>query len=289
MIAQQGPITRHYPRLPIHKVTPIQSGWDSYVLDVDNTYIFRFPRRADVKVNIEKELCLLPELEKALPLAVPHFEYIWWDDPQPESCFVGYRKIPGLPITSTLLKSNFVVNQLSEFLSRLHAFSALHAEELKVPALSPSAWRQNYADFYTWIKDHVFPLLESDAHAQASCLWEGYLDNPAYFRFAPVLIHGDMAEEHILCNLSHKVINGVIDWEDAVVGDPALDFTGLFWTGGLPAVKSILANYRGQVDDTFFQRIQFYSSLAPFHEIMFGLLTDDPDHLQRGIDTLCST
>jgi aminoglycoside 2''-phosphotransferase len=259
------------------------------VLDIDDTYIFRFPRRAEVKAKVEKELCLLPELEKALPLAVPHFEYIRWGDSQPESCFVGYRKIPGTPLTNDLLKSKFVVHQLSEFLSRLHAFPALQAGCLKVPVFSLSEWRESYVDFYGWVKVNVYPLLDLESQVQGSCLWEGYLDKTANFRFAPVLIHGDLAEEHILCDPSRKVINGVIDWEDAAVGDPALDFTGLFWTGGQPAVESILASYRGQVDETFYQRILFYARLAPFYEIQFGLLTNNADHLQRGINTLCST
>jgi aminoglycoside 2''-phosphotransferase len=285
----QDLITRHYPQLPVYKATPIQTGWDSFVLEIDNRYMFRFPRRLEVKPNIEKELCLLPELEKNLPLAVPHFEFIWWDDPQPENCFVGYQKIPGTPLTKPLLESKLVRRQLSEFLSSLHAFPPWRAASLRVPVFSPSEWRQSYADFYAWIKDSLYPRLDKETQARTSRLWEEFLDTAGNFQFKPVLIHSDLDDEHILCSSSRRLINGIIDWEDAVVGDPALDFTGLFITGGLEAVESILSGYRGQADETFFQRILFYASIVPFHEIKFGLLTNDANHLQRGINTLCST
>jgi aminoglycoside 2''-phosphotransferase len=281
-------ITRHYPQLPIHKATPIQSGWSSFVLDIDNQYIFRFPRRAEVMPNIEKELYLLPELEKNLPLAVPHFEFIWWDDPQPENCFVGYQKIPGTPLTKTQLESKLIRRQLSEFLSSLHAFPPWNAVGLKVPVFSPAGWRQIYASFYDWIKDKVYPRLDKQTQVKASRFWEEYLNLDANFQFEPVLIHRDLAGEHILCSPSRRLVNGIIDWEDAAVGDPALDFTGLFCIGGQAAVESVLCNYEGQADKTFFQRVLFYARIAPFYEIQFGLLTDNANHLQRGINTLCS-
>jgi len=43
--------------------------------------------------------------------------------------------------------------------------------------------------------------------------------------FEPVLTHSDLGPEHLLCRDGRLV--GVIDWGDARVGDPALDYSWL--------------------------------------------------------------
>src|SRR6266566_401550 len=56
---------------------------------------------------------------------------------------------------------------------------------------------------------------------------EDFLNDEAIFAFQPVLIHCDLACEHIFCDPVHGVLTGVIDWGNATIGDPALDFVGL--------------------------------------------------------------
>jgi aminoglycoside 2''-phosphotransferase len=81
-------------------------------------------------------------------------------------------------------------------------------------------------------------------------------------------------------------VNGIIDWEDATLGDPALDFVGLLYMGGWEPVEEVLSAYEGTVDDTFRQRMSFYLGAIPFHQIRFGLETKDDNHVQDGLDTL---
>jgi aminoglycoside phosphotransferase (APT) family kinase protein len=119
--------------------------------------------------------------------------------------------------------------------------------------------------------------------ALAAALWEPFLADDANFAFHPALIHADLAGEHILCDPATGMLTGIIDWGDARVGDPALDFTGLLRDAGPAFADAALAAYPGPVDPAFRRRMEFYARLIPYHEVRFGLDTHQPDHLVRGL------
>ena len=58
-------IQRNFPQVAIQTVHPITRGWDSFVLEINDELIFRFPMRDDVIAYLEKEMGLLPVLEQA--------------------------------------------------------------------------------------------------------------------------------------------------------------------------------------------------------------------------------
>jgi aminoglycoside 2''-phosphotransferase len=159
---------------------------------------------------------------------------------------------------------------------------------LKVPGGSPGQWRQRYQDLYTWVQERAFPLLAAPAQAKTAALCESFLTNDANFQFRPVLIHGDLAGEHIFCAADTGTVAGVIDWEDATIGDPALDFVGLLCDAGPDFTRQVLAGYRGELDDAVEQRMRFYSRIGPLYEIQFGLATGDKAHLDQGLELLRS-
>ena len=55
--------------------------------------------------------------------------------------------------------------------------------------------------------------------------WEQMLTDRARLDFEPMLIHGDLAMEHLLVDADGN-LGGVIDFGDAMVADSALDFSG---------------------------------------------------------------
>ncbi|KZF20913.1 kinase-like protein [Xylona heveae TC161] len=55
--------------------------------------------------------------------------------------------------------------------------------------------------------------------------------------YRPVLLHGDISTEHVLIDEVQGTVNGIIDWSDAMTGDPCVDISGLSLTVG--RVKAI--------------------------------------------------
>jgi len=276
------------PELRLQSLKPITSGWDSYVLEVNGELIFRFPRRPEVEAGLEKEIRLLPELSRALSLPIPRFELIGRRSdgcPQP---FVGYHKLPGVALAVDRLRPEEAVQvarQLGRFLGELQRFPRPHAVRLGVADASAAQWRQEYQALYAEVQRRAFPLLDTPLQARVTALWEDYLRQPQHFRFRAVLLHRDLAAEHILYDPERGALSGVIDWEDASIGDPAFDLTGLlaFGTGFL---QQVLAAYQGEVDETFLQRASFYARISWFHEILHGLSIGDERHVLAGIQGL---
>jgi aminoglycoside 2''-phosphotransferase len=274
-----------YPGFHIRSYTPIASGWDSFVLLVDDAWIFRFARRPDVAAQFQRETRLLPELARCLPVAVPRFALFGVGDAGLP--FVGYRKLDGIPLTPAALTpstSSALARQLAAFLTALHGFSPARAADIGLTTYTPGTWRREYAEFYTWIRTHAFPLLTPTARGHVAASWGSFLDDGANFRFQPTLIHHDLAPEHILLDPVSGSLAGVIDWGDAVVGDPAMDVVGLFHDFGPDFTARVLDAYQGVVDDTFQRRAAFYTCIVPLHAIRFGFETNNQEYLNRGLE-----
>src|SRR5207253_8354210 len=84
---------RRLARIRLVSLVVVDDGFDFKVVLVDGRWVVRIPRREQVLPALEQEVLLLPELEAALPVAVPHFEHISRDPP-----FVVYPLIQGTPL-----------------------------------------------------------------------------------------------------------------------------------------------------------------------------------------------
>ena len=282
-------IEKCFPRIQIRDWKPILEGWDSIVVEVNGELLFKFPRRPEVRAQLEKERLLLPELGKVLPVPVPRILFVGAVEGTDDTQFIGYRKIDGVELTSELASSvtgQQLALELSRFLSELHRFPVPEALRLKVPDLGAARWRQEYRDYYDRQRRGVFPLLKQNAQEKAHALWDGFLSEEDNFAFGPVLIHRDLGGEHVLCDPDQGSVAGVIDWGDAAIGDPAIDFAGLLLDCGAEFAQAVLAGYEGQVDKTFWSRVVFYARIVGGLEALYGLVVDDESHVQRGLERL---
>ncbi|MGC2290100.1 MAG: phosphotransferase, partial [Thermoplasmata archaeon] len=90
--------------------------------------------------------------------------------------------------------------------------------------------------------------------------------------YRPVLLHNDLWPSHILWDRAvHRPV-GVIDWEDARLGDPAFDLTTLRGIGA-DLMEGLLAARRDPRDRTFNERLLFYRRILPLQSLLFGLET----------------
>ncbi|MET0422196.1 MAG: NUDIX domain-containing protein, partial [Acidimicrobiia bacterium] len=77
----------------------------------------------------------------------------------------------------------------------------------------------------------------------------------------------------------------MIDFEDATVGDPAIDLVGLFNTLELSGVRSVLEHY-GPFDSNFTARLRFYRWMSSVHGIRYALDTADEVLLRDSVAEL---
>jgi aminoglycoside phosphotransferase (APT) family kinase protein len=270
-------LRRHVPDFPIESFERVGQGWDSDAFEVNGEWIFRFPPRPETEAGLRKEAALLPELGPALPVPVPEPDIVVRDG----VFFVGHRKIEGRALSAA---RPGLAEQLAAFLSALHSFPVARAAELSVPVLDAHGALERDRQLAQRCERLVFPLLERAERETARAMFEEFFQVASNVELETVLIHADLGPEHILCR--GDLVSGVIDWSDARVGDPALDFAWLLFGLDEPFAEALLDSYAGSraADDSLRERALFYHRLGPWHEVLYGLERGGDAFVQSGLD-----
>ena len=245
-------------------VGPVGEGWFSWTFEVDSEWMVRFPRDDAVATRHAKEQRLLPSLAARADFAVPVPQVLGSWAGRPFSC---YRKLPGRPAQV----DDLAPEQLAGLLRSLHAFPADEARRLIGEPGTAEDWAARYWHLKATSDRRVVPLLEPMTAQRLDAAFTRFFALAAGVPLT--LIHGDLGVEHVLIGADRP---GVIDFEFAAVGDPTLDFIGIWLAGGPDITESVVAAY-GPVDDDFWFRLRFYAAMGSVHAIIYALDHDDPD------------
>jgi aminoglycoside phosphotransferase (APT) family kinase protein len=232
-------------------LTEVDDGWDFKVLILGDEWVVRWPRHRLAVEEIEKEVELLPALTPLLPVDVPRFDYV-----SREPWLVAYRLIRGQPLAD-------------EDPDGVRAFlGALHAAEIdRIPAPRPD-WLETYRELADEFRRVVLPLLDGDERTRGEAL---LAETETLTGFEPTLTHSDLGPTHLIVREGRLV--GVIDWGDARVGDPAIDYSWLL-NGPFP---------HWEVDDELRRRALIYHRLGPWFEVHYGDFTSQPEWVRSGL------
>lgn len=226
-------------------------GWDFKVLIVEDRWVLRIPRSELSVGELEKEIELLPALAPALPVAVPRLEQV-----SRRPLFVVYRLIHGTPLRD-------------EDPCGVRAFlDALHSFDVGALAVPRPHWQESFRAHVEGWRDVVMPLLDGDERSMAQGL---LADVETLTGFEPALVHCDVGPSHLLVRDGRLV--GVIDWADARVGDPAIDYA---WLLNVPFPD-------WEVDAELRRRARIYHRLGPWHEVEYGVRTGQPEWVRTGL------
>ena len=282
-------IAEQFPHLaPVH-VTYLGEGYDSTAYDVNGSWVFRFPKRADVEQQLLVEMRALPVLGQLLPLPVPNPCLLGRPTTDFPRHFTAYPKLPGVPaigIEQERLRIEAVAPALGVFLSALHAFPVGEAVRLGIQdqSIDPviEECRTEALEDFRLVRD-VAPAAPLDAWR--TWLSAGPVDAPAQ-RAPAVLVHNDLAAEHVLCDPGSGLPTGVIDWSDMALGDPVVDFAGLFHWGGDRFARAVLSHYDGHVDEHGLDRARFMAACRGVGDVRFGLDMNRREYITAGIRAL---
>jgi aminoglycoside phosphotransferase (APT) family kinase protein len=213
--------------------------------------VLRIPRSELAVGELEKEIELLPLLGPALPVEIPDFERVSRDP-----LFVIYRLIRGAPLHDE------DAGGVRAFLDALHS-----VDTCGLPVPHP-AWQEIYRAHAEDWRRVVLPLLDADERRGGEALLEQI---ETLTGFTPTLVHCDLGPEHLLCRDGRLV--GVIDWGDAKIGDPAVDYA---WLLNRPFPD-------WDVEEDLRRRAGIYHRLGPWFEVDYGLRTEQPDWVRTGL------
>ena len=214
--------------------------------------------------EVTREAGLLRFLAGRLSIPVPEPRFA-----DPARGVLAYPLLPGRPLLGRSPPAG-AATHLGRVLAELHAVDPAAVD---VPAEA--------ADPREWLADLTGP---------AELLRVLHADPPPPTD-ERVLAHADLGAEHLLA--ADGRLTGVIDWSDAAVTDPALDFARPYRDFGPPFLDEVLRAY-GRDSPAFRRRIAFFARCAALEDLAYGdpaytaPRRPQPDLAVPGLDALTS-
>lgn len=258
-------IVAAFPEFRGMDVVLLNEGYDFQMFEVEARWLFRFPKRKESVAKLNREHQLLPGLGKSVPLPIPSYELFGKSNEHRGWPFAGYKRLPGIPgDQSKAVDPSLVARQIGPFLDALHAYPTNRAR---------AAGIVEKHDLVAHWRDRAFEGLRKIVGLDEDLRGvRDYLENddPVPFGGTPTLVHNDLWAEHILISPESGGVIGVIDWGDVVIGDPAVDFAGLYTWFGKRWVENALAYYSRSLGTEGMLRARFLATCLVVHTIALG-------------------
>lgn len=250
------------PELGLETVELFRAGQNNELILVNGELIFRFPKFAEGVAGLRREDAILGAVRPRVPLATPDYVYRNLDD-EVGRAFVGYRKLPGGPLWQDVFAGigdeetiDRLAADIASFLQALHAIPPDTVDIPQEPSDSPAIWQEILGR----VEQIVFPRLTAEARAWTTEQFEAFLGDDEQFAFDKVLRHGDFGSSNTLYSAEERRVVGMIDFGHAGIGDPAVDFAGLYVCFGEAFLKRCARVY--PLMDQCWERVRFYADCA---------------------------
>jgi aminoglycoside 2''-phosphotransferase len=265
------------------RTTKIGEGYGSAafrVPDPAGDWSVRLPRpEAEWAIHdLEREARLLPSLQTRITAAETPRDASVVRDERGGLVAAIHRFVAGDPPSTRTVrghKRERLASQIAGFLRELHAFPLDEARRCGV--LEMDLWPDRYQQLIAHSLPHLGPAGRRWLQAQA----ERFEAAGGTSEAPRVLVHGDIAGPHLLLDQESN-LRGVIDFGDAMVADPALDFAGLLNEFSWAFLERVLAHY-GPVDAAALERARFYIDVAPIFQVEYGEYVREGAERRQGI------
>lgn len=224
--------------------------------------------------NLKLEAMLLPRLESAVTIETPRKSTLVCDN---EGAVIAaiHRFVSGNSPSSRPIrgaKRERLAAQIATFFRELHSFSPAEARCLDVRTVD--LWPDLYQPLIAKTLPHLGRVGRAWLKARAI-----EFERAGGTAEAPrVLTHGDIDGEHLLLDADSNLA-GVIDFGDAMIADPALDFAGILNDFSWSFLERLLAYY-GPIDSGLRARARFYIDVVPIFQVEYG------EHIRNGAERL---
>jgi aminoglycoside phosphotransferase (APT) family kinase protein len=266
---EQARVALRAAGLEAAKIEAITGGWAYWTFVVDDGLIARFPRTAAVAAATERELRLLPALARHVSFAVPVPTHRGsWDG----MLFFAYRRIEGRALSASDSVPD-ALEKIAAMLRELHAFPLDEAVRLLDTGPPERAWREQYEQLWPIVQSAALPEMDRGLAVRVEREYDNFFTHLSDVPHC--LVHNDLGPEHILINDDSVLRTGIIDFEDAWIGDPAVDFVPLRALLGADALVPLLAER--DLGAHLNQRMWFYRWMGSVHAIIYGVT----QHVER--------
>lgn len=211
-------VREQVPSLGAREARFLGTGWGADVYLIDERYTARFPRNAEAATYLDQDQAILQ--------------------------LVASELTDAFAVPKPLLRGRGGPHFPYDFL--ICAFVAgISADDMHAPLSQELTSDLGRA----LTRIHSVPLEAARAAGLSAPEWDDYQGIPAF-------LHLDFRGNNILVDANSGRLAGVIDWGNAAIGDPALDFMWLLVWRGWSFVESVLESYELSIGPEFIDRIK---------------------------------
>lgn len=266
------------------RATWLGSGWGSVAFRVptaDGDWVARVPSAVPWSVeDLEREVRVLPLLEQRPFEVVTPRDARLVCDAKGKLVAAVHRLVPG-----TSSKGRRILGRQREehlaaigrFLATLH--STPHADARAHGVEARDLWREV-----------SLPRIEQTMTLAGPVTRAWLADRVRAYEALDVqipvaLIHGDLSGDHLLMDDETR-LSGVIDFAEARLSDPALDFAGVLNRFSWRDLEVVRAHYDAPVDATFLERVRIYIEIVPIYSVTDGYIAAGEAERAQGLRRL---
>jgi macrolide phosphotransferase len=242
-------------------------------------WVLRSPRRPDVLPRAENEARVLRLLKGRLPVEVPD-----WRIFTPE--LIAYPRLAGTtavtvdpatkePTWNIDKEAPAFVASFARMLAALHGIDTVEAAAAGLKISSSEAARRAFADDLDRVRREI-GVGEGPWRR-----WRSWLDDDTSWPPFTMLVHGDLHVGHVLVDETSRA-TGVLDWTEAEVSDPAIDFVFHLLGFGKDGLERLLAEYEeagGRTWPSMRGHIAERLSAFPVKYALYALTSGQDEHL----------
>lgn len=260
-------------------VRRISEGSDSLAsFDIEERLILRVALTVEASAGLARERAALAAIEPTVELPVPrHHAHGRYDG----LAWVAYSKLEGVS-GRDLSPPDDARPALAQAFGRF--LRALHETKPPpgVPGGNPNVpWRGRLEEL-----PRLSSVMEAEAPDLVNEVTLPYLRgevDPSPGSEMHVLCHGDLKGEHMLLSADLRRITGILDWNDSMIADPAVDIAGtVIWLG--PAFGRLVATSTGSPDPHLADRGIFLARVGMLWGLGRSLLGEDDWPVDLAVD-----
>lgn len=242
-------------------------------------WILRVPRREDVQPKIDREARILDFVKRHLPVHVPDWQ-IRASDLIAYPMLTDQMALTFNPETYAVTwnidqSSPRYTESLGKVLAALHAVPVDSAKHAGIPVLSPDEARGKMLHDLELVKKEVGISYELERRCRT------WLENDHLWPTFSVLTHGDLYAGHVTAKPDGE-ITGVIDWTEAEVSDPGIDFSGHLAAFNPESLAQLIASYEragGRTWPGLAEHAAERFAASPIKYGVFAIITGNHQHL----------
>ncbi|MBN1579934.1 MAG: phosphotransferase [Anaerolineae bacterium] len=277
------------PNLDIKTACLSDEGAFNDILNVNDTFIFKFPRSPDGIERLKTQAGLLEAIQGHVSLPIPSPHFVSEDMQTVGAAFIGYRILSGEPLHNHLdlfyteAASRRLANQLATFLRDLHDFPTDSVGQI-LPVHDQQR-REALPGTFRRVRESLYPYMRLDAQTLVTAQFDAFLNDPGSLDYGIAIKHGDLGPGNILVDPQAREICGIIDFGSAGLDDPAVDlgFISLWGEAFLHKsfVRLVYDSYGAS--EPLLRRVRFYKLVIALWVALDALQGQDQETFKMAL------